>query len=194
MKYFYDTEFIEDGRTIDLISIGIVADDGRDYYAVNSDMPTDRIVTNTWLMFNVVTSLPVSSSTLTSIERRRKHGESLFPRPEMNLHLDSRSTLLKPHWVIANEVREFLIAADGPELWADYGAYDHVVLSQLWGTMMDRPSGIPMYTNDIQQAAARVGIHEGGLPQQASGQHNALEDARHCKVRWKAIDREECGL
>ena len=24
MKYFFDTEFIEDGRTIDLISIGIV--------------------------------------------------------------------------------------------------------------------------------------------------------------------------
>jgi hypothetical protein len=29
MKYYYDTEFIEDGRTIDLISIGIVAEDGR---------------------------------------------------------------------------------------------------------------------------------------------------------------------
>lgn len=33
MKYFYDTEFVEDGTTIDLISIGIVADDGREYYA-----------------------------------------------------------------------------------------------------------------------------------------------------------------
>jgi hypothetical protein len=29
MKYFYGTEFIEDGKTIDLISIGIVAEDGR---------------------------------------------------------------------------------------------------------------------------------------------------------------------
>lgn len=27
-RYFYDTEFIEDGHTIDLISIGIVADPG----------------------------------------------------------------------------------------------------------------------------------------------------------------------
>lgn len=33
MKYFYDTEFVDDGHTIDLISIGIVADDGREYYA-----------------------------------------------------------------------------------------------------------------------------------------------------------------
>lgn len=33
MRYFYDTEFVEDGRTIDLISIAVVADDGREFYA-----------------------------------------------------------------------------------------------------------------------------------------------------------------
>ncbi len=32
MRYFFDTEFIEDGRTIDLISIGMVCDDGRELY------------------------------------------------------------------------------------------------------------------------------------------------------------------
>lgn len=35
MRYFYDTEFIEDGHTIDLISIGVVAEDGRSYYAIS---------------------------------------------------------------------------------------------------------------------------------------------------------------
>lgn len=29
MKYWYDTELIEDGKTIDLISVGMVAEDGR---------------------------------------------------------------------------------------------------------------------------------------------------------------------
>lgn len=33
MRYFYDTEFVEDGRTIDLISIAVVAEDGREFYA-----------------------------------------------------------------------------------------------------------------------------------------------------------------
>lgn len=33
LRYYIDTEFIENGRTIDLISIGIVCDDGREYYA-----------------------------------------------------------------------------------------------------------------------------------------------------------------
>lgn len=35
MRYFFDTEFYEDGKTIDLVSIGIVAEDGRELYAVN---------------------------------------------------------------------------------------------------------------------------------------------------------------
>jgi hypothetical protein len=33
MRYWFDTEFYEDGRTIELISIGVVAEDGRTYYA-----------------------------------------------------------------------------------------------------------------------------------------------------------------
>ena len=37
MRYFYDTEFIEDGSTIELVSIGIVAEDGREFYAVSTE-------------------------------------------------------------------------------------------------------------------------------------------------------------
>ena len=37
MRYFYDTEFIEDGETIELVSFGVVAEDGREFYAVSSD-------------------------------------------------------------------------------------------------------------------------------------------------------------
>jgi hypothetical protein len=37
MRYWLDTEFIEDGHTIDLISIGIVAEDGRELYAENME-------------------------------------------------------------------------------------------------------------------------------------------------------------
>ncbi len=51
MKYFLDTEFLEDftkpflGKKrhfIDLISIGIVADDGREYYAISKDFDLKR--------------------------------------------------------------------------------------------------------------------------------------------------------
>jgi hypothetical protein len=32
--YFLDTEFIEGERTVDLVSIAVVADDKREYYAI----------------------------------------------------------------------------------------------------------------------------------------------------------------
>ena len=42
MKFWFDTEFIEDGKTIDLISIGIVAEDGRTFYAESLECEYDR--------------------------------------------------------------------------------------------------------------------------------------------------------
>jgi len=55
MKYWYDTEFIEDGKTIDLISIGIVAEDGREYYAIN--IGCDFSHANQWVRDNVIAHL-----------------------------------------------------------------------------------------------------------------------------------------
>ncbi len=43
-RYFYDCEFIEDGRTIDLVSIGVVAEDGREFYAVSTEFDPARAV------------------------------------------------------------------------------------------------------------------------------------------------------
>ena len=37
MKYFYDCEFIDDGHTIQLVSLGMVAEDGRAYYAQSTE-------------------------------------------------------------------------------------------------------------------------------------------------------------
>ena len=37
LRYFYDCEFIEDGSTIELVSIGFVDEDGREFYAVSTE-------------------------------------------------------------------------------------------------------------------------------------------------------------
>src|SRR4051812_12087398 len=58
MKFFLDTEFIEDGVTIDLISIGIVAEDGREYYAVSSEF--DPTKASQWVKDNVLVHLPLA--------------------------------------------------------------------------------------------------------------------------------------
>lgn len=52
MKYFYDTEFIEDGKTIDLISIAIVAEDGREFLAHSSEYEISKA--SEWVKKNVL--------------------------------------------------------------------------------------------------------------------------------------------
>lgn len=51
LRYYIDTEFIEDGRTIELISIGLVCDDGREYYAEADTIPWKRA--DQWVLDNV---------------------------------------------------------------------------------------------------------------------------------------------
>jgi hypothetical protein len=178
--YCYDTEFLEDGKTIDLISIGIVCEDGREYYAVNADMPQDRIRQHDWLMEHVVPSLPGTD------EPYRLDGYGGW-----RWVLDTRDTAVKPKRVIADEVRDFLLADGAPELWAYYGAYDHVALAQLWGPMVSLPDGIPMFTHDLVQLleqvqASGVDVRVGkGLP----GEHNALADARWDMDLYRTLAR-----
>jgi hypothetical protein len=166
-KIFYDLEFLEDGRTIDLISIGMVAEDGRELYAVNRDMPVKRIAKHDWLRANVVPSLP-------RIHGDRRHYVSARRNP-LALDFDHPDMLSRER--IAAKVEYFILSTPDVELWAWYGAYDHVALCQLWGRMIDLPPGVPMWTNDLKQECMRLGNPQ--MPEQAEGHHNALADARH---------------
>lgn len=51
MRYFIDAEFIDDGCTVDPISLGVVAEDGREFYAESSEVPWHRA--NDWVNANV---------------------------------------------------------------------------------------------------------------------------------------------
>jgi hypothetical protein len=55
MRFWFDTEFIEDGKTIDLISIGVVAEDGRGFYAESSECDLTRA--SPWVRENVLPHL-----------------------------------------------------------------------------------------------------------------------------------------
>lgn len=183
MRIFLDTEFLEDGRTIDLISIGLVAEDGREYYAVSQDATRGRLLRrirkNPWLMENVVPSLP------------KAHGDWNLQMPRRWL-FNYSDPAVKPRHVIAREVRGFILGAADPELWADWGAYDHVVLCQLFGRMTGLPKGIPMWTHDLRQEVERLGAPE---PPRLSGtvagmvEHNALHDAREVKYRYEWLQQ-----
>lgn len=55
MKIWFDTEFIEDGKTIDLMSIGAIREDGEQYYAEVIECDLSRAAP--WARDNVVRHL-----------------------------------------------------------------------------------------------------------------------------------------
>jgi hypothetical protein len=171
MRVTYDFEFLEDGRTIDPISIGMVAEDDREYYAVFRDFDQNRVKEHPWLSKHVWPQLPLDDS-----------------GPELGgPWLDMTHPDVKPVSQIRAEVLRFLMDTPSLSLWAWYAAYDHVALAQLWGPMAAMPIGIPQRTNDIAQEWERLGYPL--LPEQPSGNHNALEDARFNIVRLLWLDQ-----
>jgi hypothetical protein len=178
MRIWYDTEFHEIGPTqpIRLISIGMVAEDGREYYAIDIGTSWWAIYKNEWLRKNVLTQLPGE------IKSFGNGGGTFDP--------DESTGLYKKRSVIATEVAAFCKAGlkegEQAELWAYYADYDHVVLAQLFGTMIDLPTHMPMYTRDIKHA---VDMFQVELPKQEDTEHHALADARWVREAFKAVEQ-----
>lgn len=175
-RIFYDTEFLEDGHSIDLISIGMVAEDGRELYAVSAEADTVRVTRHPWLVENVWPSLP---------RKPCPRGHRCMMRGKG--HLDHDHPAVRTRAQIARAVQEFITSTPDPQLWAWYSAYDHVALAWLYGPMSQLPDGIPMWTGDLRQECQRLG--NPPLPEQPDGLHNALADAKHNLVRARFLDQ-----
>lgn len=178
---FYDTEFVENGVTIDLVSIGMVAERNELYAIVADDQLIQRVAEHPWLTMNVLPHLPVKVvRNLDSIyhdhDGNRWHPVKYWEWDEA--HPDFACVL--PRKAIAAQVRSFILEHASPRLWAYYGAYDHVCLAQLYGRMLDLPHGVPMFTNEFMQEWHRAG--QPPLPPKPKDAHNALADAQ-----WLAL-------
>ena len=150
MRFFLDCEFGDTTSVVTLVSIGVVAEDGREYHAVSSEF--DPLTVHPWVRDNVLPQLPPAST-------------------------------WKPRAVLAGELEAFF--GDDPVWWAWFGAYDHVALCQLWGDMPSLPRAFPRITMDVRQLWEHLG--RPALPKQERGLHDALEDARHVKVKFEAL-------
>lgn len=170
MKYWLDTEFIEDGKTIDLVSIGIVAEDGRELYAESLNADLSRA--SDWVRDNVLTHL---------------WSRQTDKRAANEWHRDGGSGGLLSRQAIASEIVRFCDPEQygKPEFWGYYADYDWVVLCQLFGTMMELPNGWPMFCMDIKQLCVEQG--DPRLPEQGKGEHHALADARWNREAWQVL-------
>lgn len=149
MKYFIDTEFIEIPGHIELISIGIVCEDGREYYAENNfdgsylmDLEDEDLE---WMEENVFKNLIGGAKKISTIKK---------------------------------EILNFIGSDNNPEFWGYYADYDWVCFCWIFGRMIDLPKGWPMYCRDLKQMMDFACIDKSDLAFKPSQEHNALSDAR----------------
>jgi len=207
MKYFIDTEFIEGfhkpllGKKrhfIDLISIGIVCEDGRSYYAISTEF--NKKDADDWVIKNV-------------IDKLEQRATSFYDSPRLR----SNVMLYKSNEKIAEEIalfcyptiayqfkdakKEFLARAkdygwiaNQPEFYGYYSDYDWVLFCSLFGRMIDLPKGWPMYCIDLKQMMDEKGFDKEWKQKNCpdpEGEHNALVDAKWNYELYKKLSSEQ---
>lgn len=166
MRFFLDSEFMEDGHTIEPLSIGIVSELFHKLYVVITDADLDRA--NDFVRAEVLPHLRATPPAGTETVFCTKAGAK--------------------HWIM-DWLQRVLPDGDTPEFWADYGAYDWVLFCQLWGNMTDLPEGFPMFIRDVEQLRHDIGW-DGPFPHEEMRNfrdepaHNAVHDAFETFERW----------
>ena len=167
-RFFLDTEFIEDGRTIDLVSIGVVAETGAEFYAVSTEAELHRA--SPWVRQNVLPKLPSYASEVWMTR------EAIQTR--LNAFVD-RATCVRKDGIYSHH--------EAPEFWADHGHYDWVAVCQLFGTMVHLPTRWPKLCLDLEQLSIAKGSPSRPA-QDPKGVHCALEDARYALELHRFLD------
>lgn len=173
MRYFLDTEFAERPCSIDLISVAIVAEDGREFYAESTDFRYD--MANEWVLANVIPQLWSRQSDKSEFNSWTRDGGQggLMGREQIGRHIRN--------W----------IGEDKPEFWGYYADYDWVVFCWLFGAMTDLPKNFPVYCRDIKQLCDSLGNPR--LPPSGKGEHHALADARWNKTAFEFLAKIDGG-
>lgn len=203
-RFFIDLEFWERGNDHPIVplSVGVVAEDGISMLLINGQAPLEEVWADTWMRDNVLRHFPL---TVYSDERdaagiprlgwnedSHVYDQCVFTPSQMAFHLEEFLGVGQYYEEDAAPV----------ELWADWAAYDHVCLAQLWGSMMKLPKGMPMRTHCTQQLIDDWGLRDqwklfGPAVEALNGpgvhdqEHNALADAAWCKVVWSWANRQK---
>jgi hypothetical protein len=115
MKYYLDTEFHEYEKnginTIELISIGIVAEDGREYYAVCNDFDIHAAMENEWLRKNVLAPIHIELEPEMEAVVNEHYGTTGRQIAQWDQLFNSEKTKSKSQ--IAKEIKQFCSISSG---------------------------------------------------------------------------------
>ena len=184
MKYFFDTEFIESAVGIELISIGIVREDGKSLYAESASFDYDNA--DDWVKSNVISKLKFWRGGLRhggDKDTQRKECPSWFNE-------DNTDNYFGHIFYIKMCVRAFFLDDPSPEFYAYYADYDWVLFCRLFGRMIDLPKSFPMFCIDLKQMMWERNLDKEWKRENCpdpEGEHDALVDAKWNLELYKSI-------
>lgn len=139
MKIFFDTEFTGLHKNTTLISIGMIDENKRSFYAEFTDY--DESQCNDWIKENVINHL------------RRKGTHNLYM--EAYDRINKETSIVGTKNQIKEKLEDWLSIYDEVELVSDVCHYDMVLFIDLFGTAFDLPRCINPACHDINQDIAR---------------------------------------
>jgi hypothetical protein len=179
MKLFLNTKFTGLHQDTTLISIGIVAETGCEFYAEFTDYDASQV--DDWLLENVINRLIYKGN------RNYAYTEGAHVG-----RLGNRKYIAQEfeNWLESFDAKRF-------EIWSDCLSYDWVLFCQLWGHAHNIPKSIYYIPFDICTLMAIKGIdpdinREEFAPSSdfcdiPHEKHNALWDAKVIKACYKKL-------
>lgn len=174
MKIFFDTEFTGLHQRTTLVSIGLISEDGRTFYAETWDYDPKQV--DDWIRDNVIANLRfVGISESDPVLDEEHHAMK-----------GSRST-------VAIRLMDWLAQFDTCEMWSDCLAYDWVLFCELFGGALKIPKNIYYIPFDLATLLKTEHIDPDVSREEFSGleagkhKHNALWDAKVIKACYEKV-------
>lgn len=175
MKMFMDTEFTGLHQKTTLISLALIAEDGRSFYAEFTDYDKDQC--DKWLNDNVLAHLTMKNE--------------CYVNENGSINMCNNTNF------IVAELDDWLAEFDRIEIWSDHLAYDWVLFCELFRGAMSIPKNIYYIPFDICTLMLLKGVDpdinriEYSGMEKTSKQHNAYVDALSIKRCYEKLTLKE---
>lgn len=174
MKVYFDCEYTGLHQNTTLISIGLVDDLGRQFYAELDDFDLSQV--DDWIKENVTNHLWIQNP-----EKETSSDENL------TYCCDNKEG-------VATELRKWLSKYDTVEMWGDVLAYDWVLFCELFGGAFHIPENVFYIPVDLSTILTiRNGFDDSFHPDMDREELASMSDAeqKH-NALWDAIVIREC--
>jgi len=173
MKVFFDTEFTSLHQNTTLISIGLISECGKTFYAELTDY--DKSQVDEWLQENVINKLLLTPQ------------DSCADNNEWKLKGDTKA--------LKEALTVWLSQFESVEMWSDCLAYDWVLFNEIFGHAFNIPDNVYYIPFDICTLFKVKGIDADISREEYSEiktdiqKHNSLYDAKVIKLCFEKLTK-----